>query len=130
MSDLPKSTELVTYTYHVARFRSPNGDVHITNADFERLEATPEATAMLWKVSQKHGLLMPKPALSFTEAQKKAYRDGSVQDRSAPCLGECLADGYRPQDQSMGADGRPVVPGGGRMSFVSVGELIRSMGES
>ena len=72
-------------------------------------------------------LFMPKPALSFTEAQKKAYRDGSIQDRSAPCLGECLAVGYRPQDTSMDADGRPVLPGGGRMRLVSVEELIRSL---
>lgn len=82
---------------------------------------------MLWKVSRDCVLLMPKPALSFSEAQKTPYREGSIQDGSAPCLGLCLADGYMPQDMSMGADGRPVLPGGGRMSLVSVGELMRSL---
>lgn len=128
LSDLPHDTNLATYTYHMPQFRASNGDIHITKADFERLEATPRATAVLWSIDHSNVLFMPKPAIAFSEAQKRAYRDGTIQDQSAPLLGQCLVVGYRPQDLTSGAGGNPVMPGGGQMSVVSVGELVESLG--
>ena len=48
LSDLPKHEKLVTYTFHVTRYRCADGCIRITKADFDRLEATPKATASLW----------------------------------------------------------------------------------
>ena len=72
---------------------------------------------------------MPKAAIVFTEAQKKAYREGKIKDASAPCIGECLKEGFRPQDIRMDAQGRPVLPGGGAMNVPTAGEVVASFKE-
>lgn len=71
--------------------------------------------------------LLPKPAIRFTEAQKKGYRDGTIMDETAPTMGDCLAVGFRPQDMVVGADGRPTMPGRGTTDVVTVGELLESL---
>lgn len=70
---------------------------------------------------------MPKVALTFTEAQRQAYRVGAIRDESAPCVGECLSVGFRLEDQVVGEDGRVRVPGVGGMGLVSVGEVVESL---
>ena len=120
---------LVSYTYHVAKHRrATDGDIRITKADFERMDSAPKATAILWHFSAEYVALIPKPAITFTEAQKRGYRDGSTVDEGAPCLGECMGVGWRQRDMVLTADGTPALPAPGEMTVVSVGELVQSLG--
>lgn len=119
----------MTYTYHVPKYRrATDGDIRVTKADFERLESAPKATAILWHISAEYVALIPKPAVAFTEAHKRGYRDGYIVDESAPCLGECFGVGRRRQDMFLMADGSLALPGGGEMNFVSAGVLVQSLG--
>ena len=72
---------------------------------------------------------MPKPSIVFTEAQKKAYRDGTIEDASAPTVRDCLAVGFRPQDVVVDANGQLVMPGAGLMNLTTMGELVESLKE-
>ena len=78
--------------------------------------------------NQWRSSILPKPAIVFTEAQKKCYRDGSITDQNAPWFGDCLGVGWRPQDMYVGADGRRVMPGSGEMSLPTVAEVLDSIG--
>jgi hypothetical protein len=71
--------------------------------------------------------MIPKPAIGFTDAMKKAYRDGKIKDESAQCVQECWKVGWRPQDVYMGAGGTPIMPGKGEMVVVTAVELVESL---
>lgn len=69
-------------------------------------------------------------AIGFSEEQKKAYRDGSINDQNALMFGDCLKPGFRPEDMVMGADGRMSMPGVAAIHLATAGELVQSMGDS
>lgn len=71
--------------------------------------------------------LIPRAAIGFSENQRKAYRDGSINDQNAPTFGDCLQPGFRPENMVMGADGRMLMPGAGKLHLMTAGELVQSM---
>jgi hypothetical protein len=68
--------------------------------------------------------------MPFSEQQKKAYRDGSINDQNAPMFSDCMKPGFRREDMVMGADGRMSMPGVGAIHLATAGELVQSTGDS
>lgn len=60
--------------------------------------------------------------------QKRAYRDGTYTDESAPCIGDCLKVGFRPQDLNIAPDGTKHMPGQGEMTLTTAAQLVESLG--
>lgn len=64
--------------------------------------------------------MLPKPALGFTEEQKRAYRDGTIREDAgnAPSIVECMQPGWK--GPNMTARMPQVEP-------VTVGEIVESL---
>ena len=71
--------------------------------------------------------LMPKPAIGFTDAQQRGYRNGTIKDATAPCVGECLTAGYRPNNMLVGLNGHLKLPSSGVWNLPSASELVESL---
>ncbi|KAL6721247.1 hypothetical protein ACLMJK_000349 [Lecanora helva] len=112
LCQLQRDNVLVTLVFIPSRLRRwPDGDVIITPAIFERLEATPTATAILTSVTEDHCALFPREAIGFDDAKRAVYRNDRTRDEDWTTLSDCLQVGFRLRDMFVRADGRLGMPG-------------------
>lgn len=69
-----------------------DGDLYsrITKTMFDPLEQACDAPTIFFSLGEAGYIRIPRYMLTFTEEQKKAYRDASVADEDAPMVGAAL----------------------------------------
>ena len=99
LSQLPRNNQLITVVYIIPRLRNLfDMDIVVTRSIFERLEATPTATAIIAPFSSEYIALIPRDAIVFDEEKRALYRDANIREESLPCLAKCLAESFRGPD--------------------------------
>ena len=121
---LLRSTTLITLVYVASHVRrASDSDIIITRADFERLEATPTATAILMLPTPQRAAVIPRGAVGFDDTKKALYRDASIPEDALPAFSDCLQVGFRQSDMVIGPDGRPMLPGQALMPAHTAGDI-------